>query len=301
MNIAVPIACIEVGTTGEFVSRAFRKLGHSATVLTPPEFAAAFVNKSYDLFFCVDSGGPIDLLSLDNVRTGDWRDLAFWMIDYRLGKTRKIPNDSDTCRTIQRNGGWVFQSQQEDLVDCQVSGVNRSSWLPLAADPDVWNCEPAETVVYDVGFVGHCWDQTRAQALDNIGKSGLRLGFAGPGAAKMEAAAKLLRQCRTGFNISSLYGTPYAFDLNMRFWEELACGLPVITNDLPVLRTLFGNELPAFVKTYPTFDKIIPVIRAALSDANFVSAGKAARQFIVDKHTYVHRMQEALAVIKEEN
>lgn len=299
MRVAIPIAAYEEGTTGEYVARAFRKLGHEATIVSQYQFFTDFRERSYDLYFCVDSGGPLNLVDEGNLTGGDWKRLCFWMIDYRRGKTMKNPNDLDTCRTIANHGGWIFQSQMEDTKDCWGNGIEFVSWLPLAADPQVWSDEPKQAKVYDVGFVGNVWDGVRAQALEAISSSGLRLGFPGHGAAKMESGADVLRKSKVGFNISSFYGDPVAFDVNMRFWETLSVGIPIVTNHVPSLKLIFGDDnLARFVWTYRSFGEIISVLRGAVSDSEFQSYGPDARRWILEFGTYELRISSALDTLR---
>jgi len=294
MKIAVPIAAYEPGTTGEYVARAFRQLGHQVDILSQWQFYTAFRERMYDLYFCVDSGGPLNLLSPETF-DGSWEKLAFWMIDYRRGKTLKNPNDRDTCELIARNGGWIFQSQFEDFVSCL--DLERVSWLPLAADPDVWSDQPVEEKIYDVGFVGNVWDGTRQQILNDIRRSGLKLGWPGHGAAYMEAGARVLRQSRIGFNVSSFWGEPIAYDVNMRVFETLSCGIPLVTNDVSSLQKLFGGA--AFVSGYQS-NQIVPFLRSCLDSANgFLETGPEARKWILEFGTYKLRMEQALATLME--
>lgn len=302
MNIAVPIAAYEPGTTGEYMARAFRALGHKADILGQWEFYREFQAKNYDLYFCVDSGGPLNLFEM-SILTGPWERLAFWMIDYRRGKNLKNPNDFDTCNMVSSMGGWVFQSQFEDFLECMKEGIVRCSWLPLAADPEVWSGPPGlrpSDRPYEVAFVGNVWDGKRAEALENIKKSGLQLAWFGHGAAYMEAGAHLIRQSQVGFNISSFYGEPTAYDVNMRVFETLSCGVPLVTNYVPSLDRLFSELSQPFLKVYHHFENIVPVLVGAMQDGQFLDSGSAAREWILNYGTYKLRAEQALGAIRDQ-
>src|SRR3990167_51772 len=192
MKIGVVVAAYEVGTTGEYVQRALQRMQHDVKLLSQWSFYDAIQIRDYDLYFVVDSGGPLNLFSSEGQNNKDQlKKLCFWMIDYRRGKTVKNPNDYDTCRLVSDNGGWVFQAQFEDMVDCLDTGINRVSWLRLAGGPDVWK-PGADAKIYDVGFVGNVWDPVRQDVLNNIKRSGLHLGLMGHGAALMEIGARVL-------------------------------------------------------------------------------------------------------------
>jgi glycosyltransferase involved in cell wall biosynthesis len=133
MKVAVAIAAYTEGTTGEFVARALQTLGHQATILTSEQFYQAFATNTYDLYFCVDSPMPLNLMQPE-IAAKPMTNLCFWFLDYSTGWRRKIPSDLETARLIQARGGWVFQTQTEDVQHCLDNGITRCSWLPLATD-----------------------------------------------------------------------------------------------------------------------------------------------------------------------
>ena len=294
MKIAVPIAAYCEGTTGEYVARALRRLGHEAEILSQWSFYDSFGVGGHDFYFCVDSGGPLNLFE-SSIQDISMRNLVFWMIDYRRGKHLKDPNDFKTSKLVSDRGGIVYQAQYEDAVECAANNI-KGNWLPLAADPDVWSDTPQETKRYDVGFVGNVWDPAREEALASITRAGLACSFKGHGTAYMEAGAKLLRSSRVGFNISSFFyeGPSVNFDINMRVFETISCGAPIVTNWVPSLTRLFGDPLPKFIRTYRDVGDISSVLVSALGDPEFVASGIEARQWILDNATYVHRVKEVL-------
>jgi len=298
VKIAVPIAAFEPGTTGVYVANAFQQLGHQADILSQWQFYTAFRERMYDLYFCVDSGGPLNLLAPETF-DGPWEKLAFWMIDYRRGKDLKNPNDKATCELIGRNGGWIFQSQYEDFVSC-LEFTDRVSWLPLAADPDVWSDQPYEAKVHALGFVGNVWDETRQSVLNSFkNEYGARFIFRGHGVAYMEEGAKVLRSCHVGFNISSHYGSGVDYDVNMRVFETLSCGISLITNYVPSLEKLGLANIP-FVKTYHSLNELSQNnYMTWCIDESFINAGKQAREWILEFGTYKLRMEQALSTLME--
>lgn len=297
MNIAVPIAAYEEGTTGEYVARALKHIGHEAKTLSQYEFYDAFKADAYDLYFCVDSGGPLNLFE-SSIAQLPMHKICFWMIDYRRGKTLKNPNDEKTCRLLDMMGGWTFQAQLEDVIDCMNVGIRNVSWLPLGADTDIWTNQPPAEKVYDIGFAGNVWDGTRHAVLEELGRRyGTRLGFHGHGAARMEVGAHLLRASRLGFNISSFYGEPIAYDVNMRVFETLACGIPLVTNWVPSLVNLGLHDAP-FVRTYRNIPELYQVLEDALKDDTFLNSGDAAREYAERSGTYKLRMQMAILSVQ---
>jgi spore maturation protein CgeB len=299
MRIAVPVASYHPGNTGEYVVNALQSLGIESQILSQEEFYKAFSNKEYDFYFCVDSGEAFSFDSIDMTSEHAKR-IAFWFIDYRhnrLRSTRK-PNDQENAKFLSDNGAWIFQAQKKDVEDAKLEGVSRCSWLPVAADPNIWSNLPNTEKKFDIGFVGNIWDAARLHALQEIQKAGFTLAFQGHGKAWKEDGARLLRHCKMGFNISSFYGTEVAYDINMRFFETLSCGVPLLTNSVPTLAEILKKNV-SFVREYSNLQDIVFVARKTLVDKEFLSSGEEARKWILNAHTYVHRVQEAIEVMQK--
>jgi spore maturation protein CgeB len=98
-----------------------------------------------------------------------------------------------------------------------------------------------------------------------------------------------------GFNINTFFGEPYAYDINMRAFETLSCGVPLFTNDTPSLFRVFPPGT-SFIRTYADLPDLLPSLLKALKDTAFMNSGAEARRWIVDNATYVHRMREVLKV-----
>ena len=299
MNIGIPVARFHPGNTGEYVQRALGALGHSATVLSPQEFFAALSGKEFDYFFCVDSSEAFPL-NHASVAGRSLANVGFWFIDYRHNKDRptRIPNDFENARILQEQGGWIFQSQIQDAEDCLASGMTRVTWLPLAADQHIWTPEPVVQKEFHIGFVGNVWDIQRKRALEILLRTQqLRVGFLGQGAVWKEDASALLRKCLVGFNINTFFGEPIAYDVNMRAFETLSCGLPLFTNEVPSLKKVFPEDA-SFIRTYTSLANMMPRLLEAFKDQRYLNAGTEARQWILDHATYEHRMRDVIKQIQ---
>jgi hypothetical protein len=295
MNIAIPVARFHSGNTGEYVQRALTALGHRARILSAPQFFAALRDRAFDYYLCVDSGEALPLND-PSIAACSFANVSFWFIDFRHNKNRpeRIPNDLDNARIVSERGGWIFQAQLQDVEDCRALGLTRVSWLPLAADPDVWTPQPELAKEFHVGFVGNVWDLQRKRALELLlSTQGLRVGFSGGGVIWKEDASALLRKCMVGFNVNSFFGEPFAYDVNMRVFETLSCGIPIFTNNVPSLRNLLPDDVP-FVRTYESLTDILPGLQDAFRDDRYLTAGAAARQWVLDNATYEHRMMDVL-------
>jgi hypothetical protein len=299
VKIGVPVGQFHRGNTGEYVVRALQRAGHSAEILSPKATFEAIESGRFNRYIGVDSGETVDFKMVP--ARIPLRGVGFWFIDFRHNKDRqtRLPTDMENARLLAERGGWVFQSQFEDVEYCHAHGITRCSWLPLAADPEVWCDRPVPPKRFHLGFAGNVWDRGRADALQLLlTTERLRIGFNGHGGAWMEDGAALLRESIAGFNISSYYGEPYAFDVNMRVFETLSCGVPLVTNFVPSLGRLFPPN-PPFIRTFDSLDRLLETIAAALHDPAFRASGAEARAYILEHCTYSHRMEQALAYLSD--
>ena len=296
MRIGLAIAAYHPGNPSEFLRAAFYKLGHVAQIINQEELYRAYVAGYFDAIVGVDSGRPLDLrplLRMSDIETKP--KLAFWFIDYRHNKDRaeRSPNDVETLLALKELGGYCFQSQQEDYQDSVSRGISECSWLPLAADPDHWNNLQSVTSVFDLSFVGNVWDEARANALKRIADSGLKFHCVADGTCWGQNAVATICSARVGFNISSFFGSGFDYDLNMRFFEVLSTGRPLITNYVPAIDLIFKTR-PNFIRTYRSVEEVLPVITQALADKTFMNSGADAKSWILAEHTYQHRAKTIL-------
>ena len=298
MKIAIPIAHYHEGTTGEYIAKAFHQLGHEVTIISKNRFENIFLNSQetqFDLYFCVDSGEPLDFSFIPEHTSAT---IAMWFIDYRHNKQRptRVPADEKNAITLLTRGGYILQAQTEevdDLLTLVPQYKEKLMWLPVGADPDVWDNTPQTEKIYDLGFVGNLWDASRVSILQTLQQSGIKLGFKGHGACWKDSAAALLRGAKVGFNVSSFYGTNAAFDINMRFFETLSCGVPLVTNSIPAIAHIGASTLRC-VKQYDSPAMLYKMLPEWLRDESFLSSGHEGRRWIEAGHTYVHRAQAAL-------
>ncbi len=309
MKIAIPTGDYYPGCLADYLQRAFIRLGIENRVVTTWEFANLIAKnkQEFDLYFCADSvTTPLNFTN-DIFGTRSLRNVCYWFTNYRLPNSKSAA--FATAKAFEERGGWVFHSQMHDLESAGAAGFTRCSWLPLAADTTIWRPRPLPKI-YDLGFVGKINDAERYNIIKLLQlKYKERFGFLGSGTLWTNEAAALINCSRLGFNVSSGYGQAYAYDINMRFFETLACGVPIITNYTPFYFSLvdlynintepddsYSSGLP-FVKLYSSISAIVPTVDEALSDHNFLLSGTVAREWIVRNHTYVHRIKDALRIL----
>lgn len=202
---------------------------------------------------------------------------AVWWVDTHLGKEYRIK------RALQFDK--VYLAQLNDVETFKKAGCKDVEWLPLAAEPDLW--KPIPTVKhYDVCFIGFLNCEKRIDYLDTLFKAFPDFFYA---VRFFEAANEKFNESKMLFNIS------IRDDVNMRLFETISTGVPLITNRIENngLEVLFteGEHYLA----YETPEEMVGKIRAHL--AKYDSAQKigiAGREHLLKNHTYEHRMKTVL-------
>lgn len=186
----------------------------------------------------------------------------------------------------------IFVAQKHHVARYQDWAWTSSSWLPLAADPSVFRPEPAE-LSFDVGFVGSALPglhDARRGLLKRILRRFDRVLIA-RGAFRRDAARELSR-CRLVFN-RSLHR-----DVNMRVYEAMACGRPLLTDRLPDecgLEAVARDGETAFLYDDVTLED---TIASLLEDEERLDrVAQAGRDCILAAHSYEHRVHEILRVL----
>jgi hypothetical protein len=289
VKIEIPVAAYHEYNTAIYVEKAFNAMGHEAKVITQAEYYED--RPDVDLFFCVDSAGPLRFPEKHQSRS------TMWFIDSRHNNDprRRQPDDDTNALNLAAGGGWVFQAQREDWLRNRNLGVSRSSWLPLAADPDIWKPNGSVTKTADIGFGGNIWCEQRRELLERIKRQWRLSHFTGT----PDVLAKAYARCHIGFNVSGWYGTPVAYDINMRVFEIMACGLPLVTNRLSELDEL-GMVSDHHLLAYDSVEGALASIKLVLERGPDYrnTMGLNARHLILQRHTYRHRIEQMLEILK---
>jgi hypothetical protein len=81
-----------------------------------------------------------------------------------------------------------------------------------------------------------------------------------------------------------------------RLFDVLACGTPVISDDLPQIREVLGDTVP----TYMSSDELGDLVRAALhASAEARALAASGREIVLAEHTFEHRARQLLALIEQ--
>jgi glycosyltransferase involved in cell wall biosynthesis len=281
-------------TTGEFLARAFRRMGHEVHILALQKFRRAKPNIAFRYL-----QRNVPLVSwVDARRWIRWHkfqpDLFLWVESPRFleVKVRKPFPCPTACyvidthmraaelRSLARQYDTVFVAQRDDAKAFASEGLN-AQWLPLGADPEIHAPAVVQTE-FDVGFVGYIEAARYKERFELL--RGLSQEFKVHVAkAYGREMAEAYCRCRVGFN-KSLKG-----DVNMRVFEVMCMGLPLLTDRI-------GNGLgELFVEGkhfvgYDGAEELHKQVRALLADtAMRARVGAAGRNEIIRAHTYDHR------------
>ncbi|GMU93397.1 MAG: hypothetical protein AMXMBFR4_24550 [Candidatus Hydrogenedentota bacterium] len=185
----------------------------------------------------------------------------------------------------------VFVAQREFVDWFRAAGCGNTHWLPLACDPLVHRPVDAPKE-YDVAFVGSCSRTLHAQRVERLARLARRFTvLLRDGLSEEEMRSELARG-RLAFNSS------VAQDVNMRVFEVMAMGLPLLTNRDAACNGLF--ELFDDRKHLIAYDDdtLLEVAREYLRDAEARSQiAQTGRQEVVAKHTYAHRVRQIIDTV----
>lgn len=289
-------------TTGEFIGRAFAREGVEVHVLdlmkfrrAKPNIAFRYLEKNVPLISWVDARRWIKRKKLDP-------DLFMWIESPRFVEIKVRPEfpcptacyvidthmRKNELRSLAMQYGTVFIAQKNDAEQFASEGLN-AHWLPLAADPEIHS--PADVVKeFDVGFVGYIEAaryRERFQLLRSLSKE-FKVNVA---KAYGRAMAEAYCRSRIGFNKS------LKDDVNMRIFEVMCMGLPLLTDRI-------GNGLTDLFKEnqhYAAYEDW-PTLRAAVTelladDKRRLQMGRDARAEILGGHLYDHRVRKILKTV----
>jgi len=227
-----------------------------------------------DLIVSIQSGAPpvenIDWLSCPtaHISVDTWHDFAEMV--------------------YARPFDFVFAAQREFAAHFAAAGCAHAHWLPLACDPAVHR--PMRVPVdQDVVFVGSAERAVHARRAERIERLAAHFSVFTNTALDGEAMSRAYSRGRLAFNSS------VAQDVNMRVFETMAAGVPLLTNrdaDANGLFDLFrdGEHLIAY-------DLVALAERYLADGAARQRIAQCARTEVLARHTYLHRVRALLDTI----
>lgn len=259
-------------TTGYYCRRALGKLVDVEHLL--PGELDRIEPSIFELFLFIDDG-------LDYPIPPHCRPYAAWAIDTHIALDRSIRRFGDA--------DFLFAAQQNGAASLQHSTGRTVHWLPLACDPEIHRPISGELESYDVGFVGHVVGNERERLLKLLAQRYPGSWF---GQAFFDEMCRIYSRSRVGFNCS------VADDINMRLFEILACGIPLITNSIEHngLEDLFdiGDHLWTFRSDEELFSGVDRLLKDRPLARKLAAAGQ---DHVLKNHTYQHRMSSLLGKV----
>lgn len=271
MRLALIFDRSRADTTGGYFERAARALGLSVDHWWLRDVER--IPASYDWYLRVDHGDDYLIAWPERLRPS-----VFYAIDTHL------PHSWRKIRLV---------APRYDLVCCAqpnaAAHLRNGEWLPLGCDPELHTAVSASPT-WDVAFVGTDGGAPRKFLLQALRE---RYPNSFIGTADFREMASIYSRARVGFN--------YAIgqDVNMRVFEVMAAGAPLITNAVPhdaFARLGFedGRHLVLYHRPGELFERIDALLRDAPTRERIARAGHA---LVLERHTYRHRMQQLVDII----
>ena len=208
---------------------------------------------------------------------------ACYLIDTHLHKESHL--------ALARSFDVIFLAQKAYVEEFSAALGRPVIWLPLAADPEIHKpCHSEES--FDIGFCGSIThpSQIRSRRLKRLA---LRFDVRFK-RVFLEEMSAFLGGARVLFNDA------VSDDLNMRVFESLAMGKPLLTPDVPGLSDLFSiNGKDADLCVYND-ETLVPQARLLLERGqDSLSMAARGREKVLFAHTYRHRAKRILSVMEE--
>ncbi len=186
---------------------------------------------------------------------------------------------------------FVFVAQKEYIPAFERAGCKNVSWLPLACDPEIHKPHEWKSEKYDIGFIGNVYEGSGIykRRRDLIEK--LKRNFdVYVTTAYGEDMSKELSKCKIAFNCA------VKNDLNMRVFEAMATGVPLLTDEAVGLTELF-DSYQHFV--YYNDKDLIPMVKEYLAKPELLDrVSKLGMDEVLTNHTYRRRCHYIMNVIE---
>lgn len=231
-----------------------------------------------------------------------------------IGGVPKFVFALDMYRIYEFQKDWAKRIKADVVFSCQKDWTERfikdgfnAVWMPVCCDP--YYHKPIDTpIINDVSFVGgmnmtvskHRYDRLNLLANDGLKVDVHTQDDVFPGysfqyqkhRAMLEDYSKIVCQSKFHFTATN------AKDLEMRHFETLSMGRPILTDDCPGLKDLFDENDGVYV--YGSDDDML--IRARyICDNNEEVLKKVVngQKKVLENHTYLKRLEQMLEEAKK--
>lgn len=206
-----------------------------------------------------------------------------WYIDNR--HPHEMVKEDPAAKELLARGALVMHAQKQDME--RVGG----QWLPLAASPGFSPLPMPK--LWDCAFVGFIRTEARADFLSDINA---HYSLSSASGLFGEQAVNTYRQARVGVNVPTNYGATDGYDsANMRCFEILATGIPLVTAYEPYLEEL--GLIPG--ANYMPYSNIAEALAAVKYCIEHPEIGERGAALVMERHLYSHRAQTVLQWIGE--
>ncbi|MCU1467950.1 MAG: hypothetical protein JWM72_3878 [Actinomycetia bacterium] len=186
-----------------------------------------------------------------------------------------------------------LQTRTRTPVESFLQATDPARFRPRPLDPEHR---------HDVTVVAKSRDQYRTAVADAIAV-GIRPSIYGSGWDRLVDPALIVSDYIDNTELASIYSSAgvvlndhwasmrdWGFVSN-RIFDALACGAPVISDELPEIATLFGNAVPTFADSL----QLRRLVDEALSDPDAARArARRGMDIVLAHHTFGHRAAEFL-------
>ncbi|MFO7974020.1 MAG: glycosyltransferase, partial [Candidatus Hydrogenedentota bacterium] len=232
-----------------------------------------------NLYLWVDSGPK--QIAPDIERLGIPK--ACYLIDTHLAPAIRLE--------IARHFDVVFLAQKAQIPLFQDAGIANVYWLPLACSPELHDVGALERE-YDISYIGRIQDDPddrRRKLLDEV-----RDRFPNHVIGQQWPAD----MARTYAQSKIVINAAVHHELNMRVFEAMASGALLITDNAEGLTDLF-EEGTHFV-LYRDDRELCDLIQHYLENEGARERiARQAREFVLENHTYDHRIEQLLGCISK--
>jgi len=186
----------------------------------------------------------------------------------------------------------IFYAQKnfkQMILDCGYEEYD-TTWLPHAVDPSVFFPMLHITKRYDIGFVGYM-NEKREKAINTLQEY---MRFKHFHSVWAWTANRCINELKIGFNIS------VESDINMRMFETMACGIPLLTNKIEDngMEDLFGDKEEYMLTYADVRDMKERAVRLIANPSLREHLGQKGKEHVLKNHTYKNRMNTILATLR---
>ncbi len=189
---------------------------------------------------------------------------------------------------------FTFAAQKSFVERLRSSGASNVSWLPLGCNPAAHFPKDVEPDL-DVAFVGNVILPVHQQRHELLKRLQTSFTTAVVTRAFGDEVCEIMARGRLAFNHCAV------FDVNMRIFEAMAMGRPVMTNRDSAYNGLFdlftdGEHLIV----YDNEDDIVEKAGYYLAHADEREAiARTGYETVLANHTYLHRVDTILETMKQ--